>query len=62
MYEVPSGHAAKYADGTPEAALVEHLDNEGFGGWVNTEEVVEEVLKMGWRPPTKDKDWPVYDR
>jgi hypothetical protein len=41
---------SKFAPGTPERALADHLDAEGFGYWVNTDDVVDEVRKTGWAP------------
>lgn len=39
-----------FEEGTPEYDLAMHLDREGFGGWVNCDEIVREVKAMGWTP------------
>lgn len=39
-----------FEPGSPERALADHLDAEGFGGWVNVDEIVTEVKRMGWTP------------
>lgn len=43
----PEGES-KFGPGTAERTLADHLDAEGFGGWVNVDEIVDEVKRMGW--------------
>lgn len=43
----PEGES-KFKPGTAERRLADHLDREGFGGWVNVDEIVDEVKRMGW--------------
>ena len=38
----------EFQKGTSERALADHLDAEGFGGWVNCDEIVEDVKRFGW--------------
>jgi hypothetical protein len=43
---------SKFEPGTPDRALADHLDAEGFGYWVNPDEIIDEIRKLGWTPNT----------
>lgn len=47
-----------HPEGSAQRVLAEHLDREGFGYWVNVDDVVREVERLGWTAPTSSSREP----